>query len=429
MIEPIMYIGIGFLLAGLLVIGVIPLVHARAVRLTLKRIEAVTPMSMAEIQADKDQLRAEFAMSTRRLEMNVEQMKAKTAAQLAEIGKKSEAVGRLKLELGEKTAALFELEAREQQLVEALAAAEQEIAGKGSNLQDTERALAEARSQAAIVSTNLNQTSAAADSQRVELMALRAQVEVFKGQVESYEKETRDLAAQIKLKAAEIERTNQQFAEERAKGETQSNRIIELERQLMLQNTETELLSHRVQELTGKREEQDRTLVERDTITIQLRASAEALQKTESELRTELADLENRRRDTTNTLRAEKAILENQLSQAQDEKSALSREIEKLKHEAETSGARERMENGVMRERISELAAEIARITSVLEGPGSPIDAILAGDTTRVNGGTGANGHGANGSPNGESGKGSLADRIRALQSRAPHVARPAARA
>jgi len=30
MIEPIMYIGIGFLFAGLLVIGVIPLVHARA---------------------------------------------------------------------------------------------------------------------------------------------------------------------------------------------------------------------------------------------------------------------------------------------------------------------------------------------------------------------------------------------------------------
>ena len=32
MIEPIMYIGIGFLVAGLLVIGAIPMVHARAVR-------------------------------------------------------------------------------------------------------------------------------------------------------------------------------------------------------------------------------------------------------------------------------------------------------------------------------------------------------------------------------------------------------------
>src|SRR6202171_1714253 len=116
MIEPIMFVGIGFLVAGLLVIGVIPLVHARAVRLTMRRLEALTPLSMAEIQADKDQLRAEFAMSTRRLEMSVEQMKAKTSSQLAEIGKKSEAIGRLKLELGEKTASLFSLEAKEKEL-------------------------------------------------------------------------------------------------------------------------------------------------------------------------------------------------------------------------------------------------------------------------------------------------------------------------
>src|SRR5438477_12530149 len=113
MIEPIMFVGIGFLVAGLLVIGVIPLVHARAVRLTMKRLEAVTPMSMAEIQADKDQLRAEFAMSTRRLEMSVEQMKAKTTSQLAEIGRKGEAIGRLKLELSEKIAAVFALASME----------------------------------------------------------------------------------------------------------------------------------------------------------------------------------------------------------------------------------------------------------------------------------------------------------------------------
>src|SRR5205807_9409793 len=110
MIEPIMFVGIGFLVAGLLVIGVIPLVHARAERLTTRRLEALTPMSMAEIQADKDQLRAEFAMSTRRLEMSVEQMKAKTTRQLAEIGKQTDAIGRLKLALGRKTAAPPELE-------------------------------------------------------------------------------------------------------------------------------------------------------------------------------------------------------------------------------------------------------------------------------------------------------------------------------
>ena len=72
MIEPIMYFGLGFLAATLLALIIMPFVHGRAERLTTRRLEAAIPVSMAEIQADKDQLRAEFAMSTRRLEMSVD---------------------------------------------------------------------------------------------------------------------------------------------------------------------------------------------------------------------------------------------------------------------------------------------------------------------------------------------------------------------
>ena len=118
MIEPIMYFGLGFLIASLIGLVILPLVHARAVRLTARRLEASTPVSMAEIQADKDQLRAEFAMSTRRLEMSVDQLKAKTTSQLAELGKKTDAINRLKIELGEKSATIFALEAREKALGE-----------------------------------------------------------------------------------------------------------------------------------------------------------------------------------------------------------------------------------------------------------------------------------------------------------------------
>src|SRR3954469_19370277 len=177
MIEPIMFVGIGFLLASLLVLGVIPLVHARAERLTTRRMEALTPLSMAEIQADKDQLRAEFAMSTRRLEMRVEQLKAKTTNQLAEIGKKSDAIGRLKLELGEKTAALFALEAKERQLADELQGLKAEAASKGGTLADVKRELASTRAELSQATANLHETSTTANSQRVELVAMRAQVD------------------------------------------------------------------------------------------------------------------------------------------------------------------------------------------------------------------------------------------------------------
>src|SRR6201991_734949 len=156
MIEPIMYVAIGFLVACMLIIGIIPVVHARAVRLTTRRLEAVTPMSMAEIQADKDQLRAEFAMSTRRLEMSVDQMKAKTTTQLAELGKKSEAIGRIKLELSEKTAAMFALEAREKQLTDDLDETRQQRDEKTAALQEAERLLEENRAKLTATSTTAN---------------------------------------------------------------------------------------------------------------------------------------------------------------------------------------------------------------------------------------------------------------------------------
>ncbi len=143
MIEPIMYASIGFLVAGLLVLGAIPLVHGRAVRLTMKRLEAITPMSMAEIQADKDQLRAEFAMSTRRLEMSVDQLKNKSTGQLAELVKKNDVINSLKIELGEKAATIFALEARDKGIKVQLRATEDELETKTSSLREIERNLAD----------------------------------------------------------------------------------------------------------------------------------------------------------------------------------------------------------------------------------------------------------------------------------------------
>jgi hypothetical protein len=58
---------------------------------------------MLEIQADKDKLRADFAMSTRRLETSVEALKTKSVGQLAELDKTADTIGRLKAELGEKS--------------------------------------------------------------------------------------------------------------------------------------------------------------------------------------------------------------------------------------------------------------------------------------------------------------------------------------
>src|SRR6187200_2098689 len=173
MIEPVMYVAIGFLVACMLIIGIIPVVHARAVRLTTRRLEAATPLSMAEIQADKDQLRAEFAMSTRRLEMSVDQLKNKSTGQLADLGKKNDVINRLKMELGEKAATIFALEARDRGIKDQLRATEDELAVKTNNLRETERNLADKEAELAKASASLTEQTATSDSQRVEIVALK----------------------------------------------------------------------------------------------------------------------------------------------------------------------------------------------------------------------------------------------------------------
>ena len=187
MIEPIMYFGIGFLVAALLGLLFVPLVHNRAVRLTRQRLEAATPLSIAEIRADKDQLRAEFAMSTRRLEINVDQMKNKTTTQLAELGKKSDAINQLKKELGDKTATIFNLESRDKTLRDQLRATEEEFELKSASLREAERTLSDKEAELAKLLAELGERSITADSQRVELAALRTQVEAMKVSVTDYE--------------------------------------------------------------------------------------------------------------------------------------------------------------------------------------------------------------------------------------------------
>jgi len=151
MIELIMYFGIGFLVAALLGLLFIPQVHNRAVRLTIKRLEASTPLSITEIRVDQDQLRAKYAVSTRRLEMKIERLTAQTTTQRAELGKKTDAINQLKQELDENKETNLALEARTKTLRDQLRAAEEELQTKSNALLEADRQLAENQAELAKV--------------------------------------------------------------------------------------------------------------------------------------------------------------------------------------------------------------------------------------------------------------------------------------
>jgi chromosome segregation ATPase len=420
MIEPIMYFGIGFLVAALIGLVIVPLVHGRAVRLTMRRLEAATPLSMAEIQADKDQLRAEFAMSTRRLEMSVEQLKTKTTSQLAELGKKGDAINRLKAELGEKTATIFALEARDKALRDQVRSSEEEFAVKTANVHDAERALADKQNELAKLMGELDERSVLADSQKIEIVAFRTQVEALKDRLSDAENEVNATEDRVALERIELKEATHELSEERGRVENLGRRVAELEQHLVAQTTEAEILGRRAQDMENRLTDQSRQLTQSEFELGQLRDQIETARKTEADLRATIGGIDGRTNAATSELKAERAQLQSELDRTKDERDRLSRELASFKREAEQTWSSERVENALLRERINDVAAEVARLASALEGPNSPIDAILATESARdkvVSTKLSASGEVAisEATPN----AGNLADRIRALQSHA----------
>jgi chromosome segregation ATPase len=418
MVEPIMYLAIGFLVSMLVGLMIVPLVHNRAVRLTTRRMEAATPLSMAEIQADKDQLRAEFAMSARRLEMSVDQLKNKTTSQLAELGKKSDAINRMKLELGEKNATIFSLEAREKAMKQQLRATEEEFTTKTAALRQAEQALADKQEALAKLNAELSDRSMMAESRKVELVAVHAQIDALKGRVGDAEKEFSATQARLAQQRGESEAATRELAEARSRVENLSQRVTDLDRQLIVQVKEAELLGNRVNDLEARLSTQGKLLAERDYENTQLRQAKEAAERTVRELRDELALTNSGTWPALEKLKSEKAAVEEQLRLARDERAKLQRDINAIQQQAESSWATERMENALLRERINDIAAEVAKLAMQLEGPNSPIEAMLAAEP--VVPAKPSNGV-ANGAANGTAseGGGTLAERIRALQSHA----------
>jgi chromosome segregation ATPase len=208
-------------------------------------------------------------------------------------------------------------------------------------------------------------------------------------------------------------------------------RTGELERQLAAQTTEAELLGRRVQELEMRLGDQSRLLAEREFEIGQLRSDLETASKIRTGLGDETDHAGGGSSGAADRLRADISQLEAQLAAALEERAKLQREIVTMKRDAETTWAAERVENALLRERINDVAAEVARLTAALEGPGSPIESMLAAEVPGFDRGIGRAAAGINGTRDEsgatidapQQGKGTLADRIRALQSGASRVA------
>jgi chromosome segregation ATPase len=194
MIESLMFFAGGFFLAGVLALILVSFVHHRAVRLTQRRLEDAHPMSIAEIQAERDLQRADFAMQTRRLEMKIGQIETQSATQLGNIARKAEALNRLKSELAQQAAVLQERDVQIQSLTDQLRESREQHAEKVTALEATTRALADKEAELAKAAAEIADQRRTADARQTEFTALQTELERSRSRIDQLQSEAGEAA-------------------------------------------------------------------------------------------------------------------------------------------------------------------------------------------------------------------------------------------
>ena len=94
-IQSAMLVVLGFSIAGLLACAIAPAYRRRAARLATLQLKRSMPLTETEIAADKDRIRADYAIRVHKLESNLEDLSLESARQLIEINRRDARISAL----------------------------------------------------------------------------------------------------------------------------------------------------------------------------------------------------------------------------------------------------------------------------------------------------------------------------------------------
>ncbi|CAM5454824.1 myosin heavy subunit [Aquamicrobium terrae] len=395
MVQSVLFFILGFLAATFLVVLVGPAVWRRAVVLTRRRIAAAAPLTLAEMQADKDRIRAGFALTARKLEMEIKALKDRVAAQMVELGRAGEELKKLAAERDTQGQALAAERARDAELEAMLEERGGQVRTLTEKLAEAESLLEERALELKKLGNLYEEASFSSSNRQIELVARESELEklsndiaVLRAQRKEADKRQRDFAAESRAVVEALKNERKKVAGLDRKLEKLMATLADCEDKL--DRREGELARLR-QKLEGR----EQAAPSPDTAAGPESRDAAAPAGTQgSEIDRAVA-----------RLNADRERLEARLT-------ALARENRQLKTDLATiegpvngrSGAEQR--DGELREQMSDLAAEVVHLAAMLEGPDSAIAKALAAPE-----------------PDGGQQAGrmrSLADRVRALQKAAP---------
>ncbi len=223
MIDAVMYAALGFLVASLLALMLAPPLWHRAVRLTTRKLEATMPMSVTDIQADKDQLRAEYAIELRRVEVALEKAKDKAARELVQANKRQVEISVLNQELVAAKGRLQENEnanrVLEQTIKRRLPDLDARIKAAKEAIAELESANTELRNTVASQAEALKEARSAVQNQRGDIEGLRTALEGGGNPLRRLAKSDSELAKENQRLSADLSRVKEELERQKMSSE------------------------------------------------------------------------------------------------------------------------------------------------------------------------------------------------------------------
>lgn len=197
MIQTALYFALGFLAAVLLALLVVPPIWRRATYLTRRRVEAEIPLTLNEIQAQRDGLRAEHALASRKLELMLEHAQGKAGQLLAEVSEKDRFLRKLAQDVEQREQRISELEA--------IMASDSENIDKLSTASAGQEKLLEQRAaELELLHRRLASLATNADSLKIDLAAQSARIDNLSDDLKTARKDKRDSDEQKRKAETEL---------------------------------------------------------------------------------------------------------------------------------------------------------------------------------------------------------------------------------
>jgi chromosome segregation ATPase len=244
-IQSVLFFLLGFLCAGFLALIFAPALWRRAVNLTRRRIESSIPLTMSEIQAEKDAMRADFAMRVRRLEMKLKTLNDKSAGQAVELARRHEEIKELTDERDHAAGTVATLETRIAELEGEIGKGHAAVAELEQRLSAARQKIADQAEELEKIGRMYDDASFLASSRQIDLVARETEIEKLSNDLSVARGQSREADKKMR----ETMNENRQL---RAAHEAERKKTADLERRLARMMSQ---LSDREEKL-GRREKE-----------------------------------------------------------------------------------------------------------------------------------------------------------------------------